>query len=81
LKTVAEGVETAEQLEILRELGCGTIQGYLIGRPATALDISTWLVDKRPKLPNALPAQENERPGANVSESPRKVPSQHRKHR
>jgi diguanylate cyclase (GGDEF)-like protein/PAS domain S-box-containing protein len=81
LKTVAEGVETAEQLEILRELGCGTIQGYLIGRPATARDISTWLVDTRPKLPNPPRRQENERPGVDLSEAPQKAPSQHRKHR
>jgi EAL domain-containing protein (putative c-di-GMP-specific phosphodiesterase class I) len=33
LSTVAEGVETAEQLEILRTLGCEQSQGYLHGRP------------------------------------------------
>jgi diguanylate cyclase (GGDEF)-like protein len=31
--TVAEGVETTEQLELLRELGCDHVQGYLIGKP------------------------------------------------
>ena len=30
---VAEGVETAEQLEQLRRWGCDQVQGYLIGRP------------------------------------------------
>ena len=48
LKTVAEGVETPEQLELLRELGCGSIQGYLLGRPASARDISAWLAATRP---------------------------------
>ena len=33
LTTVAEGVETPEQLTILRNEGCDEIQGYLIGRP------------------------------------------------
>lgn len=33
LQTIAEGVETKEQLEILRELGCGQIQGYYFGKP------------------------------------------------
>lgn len=31
--TIAEGVETAEQLQLLRDLGCNAVQGYLIGRP------------------------------------------------
>ncbi len=34
LSTVAEGVETKDQLATLRELGCDVVQGYLIGRPA-----------------------------------------------
>ena len=33
LRIVAEGVETAEALETLRQLGCDIIQGYHIGRP------------------------------------------------
>jgi diguanylate cyclase len=36
LDLVAEGVETVEQLEALRELGCGKAQGYLISRPVPA---------------------------------------------
>jgi diguanylate cyclase (GGDEF)-like protein len=31
---VAEGVETTAQLDLLRSLNCGQIQGYLFGRPA-----------------------------------------------
>ena len=33
IKTVAEGVETEEQLAILRSEGCDYIQGFLLGRP------------------------------------------------
>jgi diguanylate cyclase (GGDEF)-like protein len=33
LKTVAEGIETDEQLAILKELGCNLGQGYLFARP------------------------------------------------
>jgi EAL domain-containing protein (putative c-di-GMP-specific phosphodiesterase class I) len=34
LTTIAEGIETPEQLEVLRELGCDVAQGFLIGHPA-----------------------------------------------
>ncbi|HEY1892212.1 MAG TPA: EAL domain-containing protein [Steroidobacteraceae bacterium] len=36
LDVMAEGVETREQLEVLRECGCTRYQGYLFGRPAPA---------------------------------------------
>jgi diguanylate cyclase (GGDEF)-like protein len=39
MSTVAEGVETAEQLNRLRELGCSEAQGYLIGRPVPAASV------------------------------------------
>ena len=36
LKVVVEGVETTEQLDLLRSLGCDRMQGYLLGRPMRA---------------------------------------------
>jgi diguanylate cyclase (GGDEF)-like protein/PAS domain S-box-containing protein len=37
-QVVVEGVETKEQLEILRSIGCDEIQGFLLGRPAALPD-------------------------------------------
>ncbi|MBW8328976.1 MAG: EAL domain-containing protein [Thiobacillus sp.] len=43
LTTVAEGVETEGQLELVRMLGCDRIQGYLIARPMPTDDLIAWL--------------------------------------
>jgi diguanylate cyclase (GGDEF)-like protein/PAS domain S-box-containing protein len=43
LRTVAEGVEDLQQVEVLRELGCSAIQGYLVRRPGAAEDVTRWL--------------------------------------
>ena len=43
LQTIAEGVETHQQLEVLRALGCDVAQGYLLGRPTAADGISSIL--------------------------------------
>jgi diguanylate cyclase (GGDEF)-like protein len=59
---VAEGVETAQQLTVIRELGIGAGQGYLLGRPAKtrvaepidldALTTAPWLT-RVPSFPAA----------------------------
>ena len=36
LKVVAEGVETAEQLELLSGINCDFVQGYFFSRPVPA---------------------------------------------
>lgn len=43
LHTVAEGVETAEQAELLRALGCEEAQGYFFGRPVPAEELERQL--------------------------------------
>jgi EAL domain-containing protein (putative c-di-GMP-specific phosphodiesterase class I) len=39
LTTVAEGVETVEQLDLLRELGCDDAQGFLLSRPISSAEL------------------------------------------
>jgi EAL domain-containing protein (putative c-di-GMP-specific phosphodiesterase class I) len=43
LKTIAEGVETPEELARLRHMGCAEIQGYLTGRPVDSATFAAVL--------------------------------------
>jgi PAS domain S-box-containing protein len=43
LVTVAEGVETEAELELMRDLGCDNVQGYLIARPMPVDELIRWL--------------------------------------
>jgi diguanylate cyclase (GGDEF)-like protein/PAS domain S-box-containing protein len=52
LETIAEGVETAGQLEWLRDHGCDLIQGYLFSRPLPGAELAQ-LVMSGPVLPAA----------------------------
>src|ERR671936_3017337 len=33
MATTAEGVETPEELQLVRDLGCSLVQGYIFGKP------------------------------------------------
>lgn len=53
MTVVAEGVETARQLDILRELQCNEVQGYYIARPLPPLEMG-MLMRKRWLLPEKV---------------------------
>ena len=46
IHTVAEGVETAEHLQFLKEIGCEKIQGYYYGRPLPLADAMNNIVSR-----------------------------------
>ena len=49
LETTAEGIETQEQLVMLRALGCDDVQGYLIARPMPGAEVPAYLA-RRPEV-------------------------------
>ncbi|MGH8794876.1 MAG: putative bifunctional diguanylate cyclase/phosphodiesterase [Stackebrandtia sp.] len=44
LATIAEGVETQAQLDVVQQAGCGLVQGYLLARPLPTSDIDALLL-------------------------------------
>ena len=52
LEVVAEGVETLEQLERLRQSACHLAQGYLLGRPLSASGCEGLFAEWAGRLPS-----------------------------
>jgi diguanylate cyclase (GGDEF)-like protein len=50
IHVVAEGVETAQQLQALTDMGCNYIQGFYIARPMPADKLSAWF-DRHQRAP------------------------------
>ena len=48
MSVTAEGVETEEQLQRLRDEGCTEVQGYLISRPQPAIELAALLLRLKP---------------------------------
>ncbi|MEA5449715.1 EAL domain-containing protein [Leptolyngbya sp. CCNP1308] len=54
LETVAEGVETVEQLQILRTLGCSSVQGYLLSKSLPAKQFQQFIQTHNTQYPEEL---------------------------
>ena len=54
LDVVAEGVETIEQLDYLKEQGCEYAQGYLQGRPMSFDDLTKALDQDKKISPTSV---------------------------
>ena len=52
IRVVVEGVETREQMELLQELNCYLVQGYLFDKPLEKADFDKKLAQKGYELPN-----------------------------
>jgi diguanylate cyclase (GGDEF)-like protein/PAS domain S-box-containing protein len=48
ITAIAEGVETTQQLGLLRQMGCDYAQGYLLSHPLPSAELMTWLGKQTP---------------------------------
>ena len=54
LEVIAEGIDQAKQLEMLRDLGCRFAQGFLMSKPLPAAEISSLMAEKTHWLPDSV---------------------------
>jgi EAL domain-containing protein (putative c-di-GMP-specific phosphodiesterase class I) len=54
LTVTGEGIETEEQLKLLRELGCDVAQGYFVARPLEPEKLKDWIVEWRERWENLV---------------------------
>ena len=43
IKTVAEGIETGDQIAYLKTTGCNIVQGYFFSKPLPADEFERWI--------------------------------------
>ena len=71
LKVVAEGVETQDQADILAQLHCDELQGFLFARPMSEPTLMKWLGQRGAPMPlasNAMPLDTTEESAREASD-------------
>jgi hypothetical protein len=58
MQTTAEGVETQDELALVRSLGCSLVQGYIFGKPMPAEEARELAAKGAATLPAQLPSRE-----------------------
>ena len=58
MQTTAEGVETQEELQLVRDLGCSLVQGYIFGKPMPPEEARELAAKGAATLPTQLPPRE-----------------------
>ena len=54
LTVTAEGVETPEQMKLLRELGCDVAQGFFVAKPLPPDELQDWITEWRERWENLV---------------------------
>jgi EAL domain-containing protein (putative c-di-GMP-specific phosphodiesterase class I) len=63
LDTIAEGIETTDQITTLKDLGCEMGQGYLFARPLGIAEMESFLKDMPPDRSGAMMTVSTTQPG------------------
>jgi diguanylate cyclase (GGDEF)-like protein/PAS domain S-box-containing protein len=58
METTAEGVETPEELQLVRDLGCSLVQGYIFGKPMPDEEARALATKGAVTMPAQLPPRE-----------------------
>jgi len=69
LSCTAEGVETAEQLAMLRAMGCDVVQGYLLAQPLDPEALAAWVDEWAQRWPSYADPQVTAAAPTNVNGS------------
>ncbi len=74
MRVVAEGIETIDSMQRMRDIGCDAVQGYLTGRPV-AIGQANAALSSPPILPTVRSRPGHRRRGSGIRQTPSSVAS------